>query len=114
MIGERRVVFDLSGLAGIDGSGQKMLSEWSCRGVLLGATSHEARERLQSMTNQPVTVHLTTHGFSNGMTEVGYRLPARKPGELNSLVDPEGFLEQLASLRSGAEQRLEIERKAGR
>ena len=64
--------------------------------------------------NQPLTVHLTTHGFSNGMTEVGYRLPARKPGELNPLVDPEGFLEQLASLRNDAEQRLEIERKAGR
>jgi metallo-beta-lactamase class B len=64
--------------------------------------------------NQPVTVHLTTHGFSNGMTEVGYRLPARKPGELNPLVDPGGFLEQLASLRSGAEVRLDIERKASR
>jgi metallo-beta-lactamase class B len=48
------------------------------------------------------------------MREVGYRLPARKPGELNPLVDPEGFLEQLASMRSGAERRLEIERKAGR
>ena len=69
---------------------------------------------LAKQPNQPVTVHLTSHGFSNGMTEVGYRLPARKPGELNPLVDPAGFLEQLASLRSGAEQRLEIERKAGR
>ena len=69
---------------------------------------------LAKQPNQPVTVHLTAHGFSNGMREVGYRLPARKPGELNPLVDPEGFLEQLASMRSGAEQRLEIERKAGR
>jgi len=56
MIGERRVVFDLTRLAGIDRSGQKMLSEWSCRSALLVATSHGARERLQSMTNQPVTV----------------------------------------------------------
>jgi metallo-beta-lactamase class B len=69
---------------------------------------------LAKQPNQPLTVHLTTHGFSNGMTEVGYRLPTRKPGEPNPLVDPGGFLEQLASLRSGAEVRLEIERKAGR
>src|SRR4051812_21386118 len=54
---------------------------------------------LAKQPNQPVTVHLTAHGFSNGMTEVGYRLPARKPGELNPLVDPEGFLAQLASMR---------------
>jgi ABC-type transporter Mla MlaB component len=56
MIGERRVVFDLSRLAGIDGSGEEVLSEWNCRGALLGATSRHARERLQSMTNQPVVV----------------------------------------------------------
>jgi ABC-type transporter Mla MlaB component len=56
MIGERRVVFDLSRLVGIDGSGQEVLAEWSCRGALLGVTSHHARERLQSMTNQPVAV----------------------------------------------------------
>jgi len=64
--------------------------------------------------DQPVTVHLTTHAFSNGLTEVHDRLAARKPGEPNPLVDPDGFLKQLASLRSAGEQRLEIERKAGR
>jgi metallo-beta-lactamase class B len=70
--------------------------------------------QLIRQSNQPVTVHLTTHPFSNGLMEARDRLAARKPGEPNPLVDPEGLLKQLASLRGGAEQRLEIERKAGR
>jgi hypothetical protein len=37
-----------------------------------------------------------------------------RTSEPNPLVDPDGFLKQLAVWRSGAEQRLEIERKAGR
>ena len=64
--------------------------------------------------DQPVTVHLTTHPFSNGLTEAGERLAARKPGEPNPLVDPDGLLKQLAALRLGAVERLEIERRAGR
>jgi metallo-beta-lactamase class B len=64
--------------------------------------------------NQPITVHLTTHPFSNGLTEARDALAARKPGGPNPLVDPEGLLKQLAALRSGAEARLEVERKAGR
>jgi metallo-beta-lactamase class B len=63
---------------------------------------------------QPVTVHLTTHPFSNGLTEIRARLAARKPDEPNPLVDQQGILEQLAALRSNAEERLEVERKAGR
>ncbi len=70
--------------------------------------------QLVKRPNQPVTVHLTTHPFSNGLTETRERLAARRPGEPNPLIDTEGFLKQLASLRSGAEERLEIERKAGR
>jgi metallo-beta-lactamase class B len=69
---------------------------------------------LVTQPNQPVTVNLTPHPFSSGLTEAHYRLVARKPGEPNLLVDPDGFLKQLAVWRSGAEQRLEIERKAGR
>ena len=38
----------------------------------------------------------------------------RKASEPNPLVDPEGLLAQRASLRRGAEERLEIERKAVR
>lgn len=64
--------------------------------------------------DQPVTVHLTTHPFSNGLMEARDWLAARKPGEPNPLVDPEGLLKQIASLRSGAAERLTIERNAGR
>lgn len=69
---------------------------------------------LAKQPNKPVVVHLTTHPFSNGLTEVRDRLIARKPGELNPLVDPDGLLKQLELLRAGAEERLQIERKAGR
>jgi metallo-beta-lactamase class B len=48
------------------------------------------------------------------LTEARVTLAARKPGGPNPLVDPEGLLKQLAALRSGAVERLEIERKAGR
>ena len=57
---------------------------------------------------------LTTHAFSNGTMEARDSLQARKPGEPNPLVDPEGLLRQLAALRGGAVERLELERKAGR
>jgi metallo-beta-lactamase class B len=69
---------------------------------------------LVKQANQPVTVNLTPHPFSSGLTEAHYRLVARKPGEPHLLVDPDGFLKLLADWRSGAEQRLEIERNAGR
>src|SRR3954447_20781954 len=57
---------------------------------------------LVKQTNQPVTVHLTTHPFSNGLMEARDRLAARKPSQPNPLVDPEGLLKQLAGLRKGA------------
>jgi metallo-beta-lactamase class B len=69
---------------------------------------------LVKQQNPPVAVHLTTHGFSNGLMEARDRLSARKPGELNPLVDPDALLNQIASLRSGAEVRLDSEHKAGR
>lgn len=62
----------------------------------------------------PVTVHLTTHPFSNGLIEASKRLAARPAGGPHPLVDPAGFAAQLRGLRTGAEERLEIERKAGR
>ena len=74
-------------------------------------------DRIRALVNrpsQPVTVHLTTHPFSNGLMEARDRLAARKPGEPNPLVDPQGLLAQLATLRHGAVQRLAVERKAGR
>jgi metallo-beta-lactamase class B len=62
----------------------------------------------------PVTVHLTTHPFSNDLTEAKDKLRGRKPNEPHPLVDPSGFLKQLEELRLGAEERLVVERKAGR
>jgi metallo-beta-lactamase class B len=59
-------------------------------------------------------VHLTTHPFSNGLTEAKDLLKTRKPGEPHPLIDPQGFRSQLKSLRAGAVERLELEKKSGR
>lgn len=58
----------------------------------------------------PVEVHLTTHGFSNNLTENRQALEQRAAGEPHILVDPEGLLSQVASLRAGAVERLAIEK----
>jgi metallo-beta-lactamase class B len=71
-------------------------------------------ERMVRDPGDPIMVHLTTHPFSNGLTEAKDRIPGRKPGEVHPLVDPDGFLKQLIELRRGAEERLAVERKAGR
>ena len=57
---------------------------------------------LVKQPNQPVSVNLTPHPFSAGLTEAHDRLAARKPGEPNPLVDPDSFLKQLAVWRSGS------------
>jgi metallo-beta-lactamase class B len=64
--------------------------------------------------SDPISVHLTTHPFSNGLTEMAQRLKVRKPGEPHPLRDPAGFIAQLAALRKEAEARLVIEQNAGR
>src|SRR5262249_31327873 len=51
--------------------------------------------QLVKQPNHPITVHLTTHPFSNGLTEIREKAISRKPGEQNPLVDPEGLLEQI-------------------
>ena len=74
-------------------------------------------KRIEQMVRDPadpIAVHLTTHPFSNGLTEAKDRIPGRKPGDPHPLVDPQGFLKQLEALRLGAEELLVIERKAGR
>jgi metallo-beta-lactamase class B len=70
--------------------------------------------QLVQRPTDPITVHLTTHPFSNGLTEAAERLKRRQAGEPHPLNDPAGFLAQLAGLRKGAEERLVIERNAGR
>lgn len=70
-------------------------------------------QRIRKFTEErsdPVTTHLTTHPFSNRLTEAKELLKARKPGEPHPLVDPEGFRRQLDALQTGAEKRLEVER----
>jgi metallo-beta-lactamase class B len=70
-------------------------------------------KRIRSMTEDktdPVTAHLTTHPFSNGLTEAKELLKSRKPGEPHPLVDVAGFRKQLDQLQAGAEKRLEVER----
>ena len=70
-------------------------------------------KRIRTLTEDPqdpVTTHLTTHAFSNGLTEAKDLLKARKPGEPHPLVDPQGFRAQLDALQAGAEQPLVVER----
>ena len=70
-------------------------------------------KRIRTLTEDPkdpVTTHLTTHAFSNGLTEAKDLLKGRQPGSPHPLVDPKGFREQLDVLQAGAEQRLVVER----
>jgi metallo-beta-lactamase class B len=66
---------------------------------------------LMDSAADPISVHLTTHPFSNDLTEAKDLLKTRKPGDPHPLVDAQGFRRQLASLRAGAVERLEVERK---
>ena len=59
---------------------------------------------------EKVQVHLTTHGFSNNLDEDRQKHLARKDGEPNVFVDPDGLLKQVASLRAGAVKRLAKEK----
>jgi len=70
--------------------------------------------QLARRPTEPIDVHLTTHPFSNGLTEAAQKLQSRKPGDPHPLRDPAGFLAQLEALRKGAEERLVVERNAGR
>ena len=70
--------------------------------------------QLAQRPSDPITVHLTTHPFSNGLTESAQKLKTRGPVDPHPLVDPAGFISQLETLRKGAEERLVIERNTGR
>jgi metallo-beta-lactamase class B len=73
--------------------------------------------KIESWVKQPinsVAVHLTTHPFSNGLTEIREKVISRKPADPNPLVDSQGLLDQLAYLHKEADERPEIERRAGR
>lgn len=59
---------------------------------------------------QPVKVHLTTHGFSAGLDENRQKHMTRQAGEPNVFVDPNALLNQVARLRERAVKRLELEK----
>lgn len=66
--------------------------------------------QLMNASDNPVRVHLTTHPFSNGLTEAKDRLKTRTAGQAHPLVDPDGFREQLQYLRDRAVERLQTEK----
>ncbi|CAN1498003.1 metallo-hydrolase-like_MBL-fold domain containing protein [Rhabdaerophilaceae bacterium] len=71
-------------------------------------------KRIRTLTesgSQPVDLHLTTHPFSNGLTEAKDLIKSRKPGDPHPLVDRAGFRLQLDALQAGAEKRLIVEQK---
>ncbi|KAB2913562.1 MAG: MBL fold metallo-hydrolase [Hyphomicrobiaceae bacterium] len=71
-------------------------------------------KRIRALTEaplQPIQLHLTTHGFSTGLTEAKELLKTCKPGDPHPLIDLAGFRRQLDGLQAGAEKRLIIERQ---
>lgn len=74
----------------------------------------ESLDRMRALTeanDMGIDVHLTTHGFSNGLDEDRQAMAERVAGEPNVMVDPNGLLAQIESLRAGAVERLAIEQK---
>ena len=72
----------------------------------------DSLDRLRALTKDSdagIDVHLTTHGFSNGLDEDRQAMATRKEGEPNVMVDPDGLLAQIETLRAGAVKRLAIE-----
>ena len=68
-------------------------------------------EQLAIQAKDPITVHLTTHPFSTGLTEAKELLKTRQPNTKHPLVDPNGFTAQLTELRADAVTRLAVEQK---
>lgn len=72
----------------------------------------ESLDRVRALTeaqDMGIVVHLTTHGFSNGLDEDRQAMATRAAGEPNVMIDPEGLLAQIETLRAGAVERLAIE-----
>jgi metallo-beta-lactamase class B len=72
----------------------------------------ESLDRMRALTeanDMSIDVHLTTHGFSNGLDEDRQAMAERSAGEPNLMVDPNGLLAQIEGLRAGAVERLAVE-----
>ena len=66
-------------------------------------------DRIKSLVqakDNPVSIHLTAHPFSTGMSEARSELLNRKPGQPHPLNDRNALLQQLETLRAGAMARL--------
>lgn len=73
----------------------------------------ESVDRLRELvaaSDENIQVHLSNHGFSNGLEENRLKLTERSKGEPNVFVDADALLAQLAALRAGSVERLEIEK----
>lgn len=68
-------------------------------------------EQLAKQAKDPITVHLTTHPFSTGLTEAKELLKTRQPNAKHPLVDSNGFTSQLTELRADAVARLAVEQR---
>jgi len=74
----------------------------------------DSLDRLRALTEAEdggIDVHLTTHGFSNGLDEDRQAMAALGEGGDNVLIDPNGLLAQIETLRAGAVERLAIEQQ---
>lgn len=66
---------------------------------------------LAEASDGAIDVHLTTHGFSNGLDEDRQEMAQRADGDPNIMIDPDGLLAQIETLRAGAVARLAIEKQ---
>ncbi|QIZ76510.1 MBL fold metallo-hydrolase [Ferrimonas lipolytica] len=74
----------------------------------------ESIERIEGLVEdnqQPISVHLTAHPFSNGMTEASKLIELGKASQKHPLDDKQGLIEQLHQLKKGAQQRLIVEQQ---
>ncbi|MFK8033913.1 MAG: MBL fold metallo-hydrolase [Hyphomicrobiales bacterium] len=73
----------------------------------------ESLDRVRALVEakeMAIDVHLTTHGFSNGLDEDRQAIAKRGDNDQNVLVNPNGLLAQITTLREGAVKRLAIEK----
>lgn len=73
-------------------------------------------DRIKSLVTRadnPVTVHLTAHPFSTGLSEARAQLATHQPGQPHPLDDGQALIKQLDALRAAAVERLTVETAKG-
>ena len=69
-------------------------------------------DRIKSLvqaSRDPITVHLTAHPFSTGLSELRAQLASHQPGQPHPMNDAQALLNQLDALRAAATARLDLE-----